>query len=137
MKRSSYKKVHFIIPVVLWSAFIFYLSSLQFKDQGNIPGLDKIVHFIEYFVLSMLVYRMIFGGIRIEKKMAGYFTLSAIIIFAVSDEFHQSFVPTREVSLFDILSDTIGATAAIFFIWKLLPKVPKKLFSLAKKSDLI
>jgi VanZ family protein len=138
MKKLISKRMsNFFLPPFIWAGFIFILSSMKFSSQGGIPGLDKVAHFIEYFVLTILVYRLLFSGLKVEKNFSGYFTYLLVFIFSVTDEFHQSFVPTREVSLFDILSDTIGATAAIFSLWKLLPKVPKRLFSWARKLDLI
>ena len=44
-------------------------------------------------------------------------TLLFVIAFAVSDEFHQSFVPSREATVRDVLIDTMGAILALLFIW--------------------
>ncbi|MBN1168654.1 VanZ family protein [Candidatus Woesebacteria bacterium] len=137
-KRSIFKNnIHLYIPPFMWAGFIYFLSSLTFSSQGGIPGLDKVVHFAEYFILTLLFYRMYFSELGLKKFTVGYLAVITSFIFSLTDEFHQTFVPTREVSLYDILFDTIGASAAIFAIWKLLPKAPKKLLTWAKKLGLI
>ena len=39
------------------------------------------------------------------------------LLYAISDEIHQSFVPTREASVVDVLIDCAGAAAGIFVVW--------------------
>ena len=38
---------------------------------------------------------------------------------AIADEFHQSFIPSRDGSITDVLLDIVGISLAIFFIHKL------------------
>jgi VanZ family protein len=40
-----------------------------------------------------------------------------VILYAASDEFHQSFVPSREASVLDVLIDTAGSVLALLFLW--------------------
>jgi VanZ family protein len=43
----------------------------------------------------------------------GSYWLPAVftILFGISDEFHQMFVPSRDASVLDILADSVGAAA--------------------------
>jgi VanZ family protein len=41
-------------------------------------------------------------------------------LYAASDEFHQSFVPSRGPAVGDVLLDTEGATAAQLAMWLVL-----------------
>jgi hypothetical protein len=46
---------------------------------------------------------------------------SIAVLFAVSDEFHQTFVPTRDGTLSDVLIDSVGVGLAMLFFWSRLP----------------
>lgn len=83
----------------------------------------KCGHFVEYFVLSLLILRGIRGGRR-EMRLA--WILAAIVLvagYASLDEFHQSFVPGRTPAVSDVLLDTTGgaaaqAIAALVLLWR-------------------
>ena len=131
MKKAR-KLLYLWGPVVLWGSFIFYLSSLPSPPSTGNPFFDLIMpifaHLIEYSLLFVFVHR------ATKKPLFSFFL---VIFFALSDEFHQSFVPTRTPSLFDILVDVLGMVLAWLTIWKLLPKAPKRLKLWAKKLALI
>jgi len=72
----------------------------------------KSAHFIEYFILSLLILRGIRAGrsgIRLGWALAAIVLVSG---FAALDEFHQSFVPGRTPAVSDALLDTVGGIAA-------------------------
>jgi VanZ family protein len=50
------------------------------------------------------------------------FIHSHIVLYASSDEFHQSFVATRTASIIDVGIDTLGGTLAIAIgaLWRLV-----------------
>jgi hypothetical protein len=64
-------------------------------------------HILEYFVLGVLAWRAItsapFAWIRPE-----FLTLALVVAVALSDEFHQSFVPSRTSALGDVGFDVFG-----------------------------
>ncbi|MCJ7792792.1 MAG: VanZ family protein [Candidatus Marinimicrobia bacterium] len=126
------KVLYFWGPVVLWGTLIFYLSSLPSPPPSGNPFFDLIMpvlaHLVEYGLLFVFIHRA-------SKKLFLSFLLA--IFYAFSDEFHQSFVPTRTPSLFDILIDVLGMVLAWITIWKLLPKAPQRLNLWAKKLALI
>ena len=131
MKKAK-KLLYLWGPVVLWSGLIFYLSSLYSPPPTGNPFFDLIMpvfaHLVEYGLLFVFVYRA-------SKKL--FFSFLLAIFYAFSDEFHQSFVPTRTASFFDLLVDVLGMVLAWITIWKLLPKAPKRLKLWAKKLALI
>ncbi len=63
---------------------------------------------VEYGILGFLVARA-FGAYGISRRILFIRTLSLCVIFAVSDELHQFFVPRRVTSLMDIAADGLGA----------------------------
>ena len=89
----------------------------------------------EYAVFVILNFRA-YLNYGVEKKKALKIALLTAILYGISDEFHQSFTPGREPALRDVIFDTIGASIAVYFIWKLLPKAPLKLRELAKEFQL-
>jgi VanZ family protein len=128
------------LPLFLWAAIIFTFSSLTTPAASQVYwqefAVKKTAHMIEYGIFAVLLYRALKSyGVKKEKAMILAIVLT--FLYGASDEFHQSFTPGREPKVRDIIFDTIGGVLGILFIWKLLPKVPKKLKSWAEKLDLI
>lgn len=103
------------LPVVIYAAFIYYFSSLSaLPDLGGNYS-DKVIHIIEYFLLGALLLR----AIRKTSPQARlstclFFTVSICFLYGVSDEVHQLFVPTRELSVLDIFADIAGGGLGAF-----------------------
>ena len=91
---------------------------------------------VEYFILTILLYRAL-RSTGVESNKALIYCLIFVVFYGLSDEFHQGFTPGREPKLRDVGFDTIGSLIANLFIWKLLPKAPRKLKSLAENFQLI
>lgn len=102
------------LPVFLWALVIFALSSIKQVVVSEFFIWDfvakKIAHVGEYAVFFVLIYRAT-GG----KWLA---TFSLTMIYAVSDEIHQSFVPGRNTAVYDLGFDFSGASIAAYVIWK-------------------
>jgi VanZ family protein len=97
------------VPVGLYCALIFGLSSVS-----NVPALpmsvgDKGAHTLLYAGLGFLVTRAIVGdaGRRaFARGMLG--ALAASALYGLSDEVHQLFVPRRTFDLLDLAADVFG-----------------------------
>ena len=90
---------------------VFHLDVETLKAY-HVPLLvRKAAHMTEYFVLFLLCHRLL-KWYRPERKMWGY-ALLICILYAASDEFHQSFVPGRGASIVDVGIDTSGALLAV------------------------
>lgn len=102
-----------ILPAILYLAFT-WLASAQTADSFPPVVNDKIVHVGEYGLLALLLV-FAFTGFDAAKVGAG--SLLAVFFLSVSwgilDEYHQSFVATRESSLLDLAADGAGAAAAV------------------------
>ncbi|MBP7842613.1 VanZ family protein [Candidatus Woesebacteria bacterium] len=101
------------LPPVLWAALIFTFSS-----QSILPGFEesvhnfifkKLAHITVYLVLYLLVVHAVISTIS-EKRPKTILLLPIFIclIYAISDEFHQSLVPGRYATLRDIGYDSLG-----------------------------
>jgi VanZ family protein len=71
----------------------------------------KTAHLSEYVILAVLLWRALRDGTNVGAKLPTLFVTAwfACAIFAIGDEFHQSFVPSRTASTFDVLIDICGA----------------------------
>ena len=106
-----------------WALLIFLLSSQpasRYDDASGtldfIPHLDLIAHFGLYFVLAALVHAALRIYLPKRKSMLAVDTVVFCLLYGVSDEFHQAFVPGRSLSGIDLLADVAGAVTAVT-IW--------------------
>jgi VanZ family protein len=118
------------IPVVVWGALIFTLSTEAFSAANTariidpalrwiFPGIAaasvevchmlirKAAHFTEYGVLFWLLVR----GPMAQRP---YMALLLCVVYALTDEGHQAFVPGRTASLYDVALDSSGALFSHF-----------------------
>lgn len=93
-------------------ALIFFLSS-----QPALPvplgswGGDKLAHAAVYAVLGFLLARSLFADRVLTWKRALLVT-GLVIAYGMTDELHQSFVPGRQMSAWDVLADGLGGLLA-------------------------
>ncbi|MCX7928217.1 MAG: VanZ family protein [Patescibacteria group bacterium] len=134
------KFIIYWLPVFIWAAIIFLLSSYPTPTTSEINWGDfvtkKTAHVVEYAILATLLYRAI-RQTGYDVKKSGYVSIFIAFLYGVTDEIHQIYTPGRTPHIRDVFFDTIGACIAIYAIWNLLPKAPKKLQNLAKKLSLI
>ena len=99
-----------------WMALIFFLSSQPQLPSPPDPLADLIfkkgAHFTVYAVLAVL-FRRALPPSRWIWALSWIFT----VLYAVSDEWHQSFVPGRHPQLTDVLIDACGATTGLLIFW--------------------
>jgi VanZ family protein len=123
------------LPLILWMAVIFSAStqlgspshtSLVFRPLMHwlFPRMSaetierlhfvvrKTAHFVEYAVLGVLAWRVVhfdpaFGSFSPRRQYG--FALLLCLFYASTDEFHQSFVPSRQAAVRDVLLDTCGS----------------------------
>lgn len=116
MKLRSFYLIFYIFPACAFSGFIFYLSSLSFSPE-EVPsfwGLDKIIHFVEYYIFGYLIFRCFtgWGSSTFTQRRAILWTMGIGAFYALTDEWHQSFVPGRDPSFWDAFFDTLGVVFA-------------------------
>jgi len=105
---------------------MFYLSA-QSSAPEFLPSFwlsDKFLHGLEYSIFGALIFHAIQSSpTRPETLMIRFIlSLSIVLLYGISDEFHQSFVPYRDASSYDVLADVVGGTVGIFFANKLIKR---------------
>ncbi|MFA5070712.1 MAG: VanZ family protein [Patescibacteria group bacterium] len=103
----------YYLPFILWAGLIFYLSSLPNLKSGFPDVWDfilrKAAHMIEFGILAILALRIGLKGENQGKiKYVYIIVLLFCILYAASDEYHQSFVGGRQMALRDVLIDSLG-----------------------------
>jgi hypothetical protein len=98
------------VPPVLYAAVIFYLSG---QPHIRLGISDKIAHAAEYFLFAWLVIPAIRDTAPVTAaRYAIAVGIVTSVLYGVTDEFHQGFVPGRDASGYDLLADAIGACLA-------------------------
>jgi VanZ family protein len=78
------------------------------------PGLDKIVHAFEFGLFGLVVFWAIGCSFQtLSARSRGIVSVVISVLYGVSDEIHQTFVPMREGDPFDVLADTVGVVCAL------------------------
>ena len=105
------------LPAILWALLIFGSSSLPGRAFPDVsfPHIDKVVHFLYYFVFAILVahalrFQSRFPDLSRFSLALGFLLATA---YAVSDEVHQLFVPERSFDPEDLFADVAGAFSAV------------------------
>jgi VanZ family protein len=107
---SAEQTSRFLVPFLRWldpQISIGTIAVIHF-------ALRKLGHLTEYGIFAALLWRGLRGTL-IATTNLGIAALAFVVsaIFAASDEFHQSFVPSRTASPFDVMIDCIGALVAV------------------------
>ena len=106
------------LPVVLWAALIFGLSSIP--DLGTGLGgwdlvLRKLAHMAEYAVLGLLLVRAV--GREVPAVALG-------IAYAITDEVHQGFVEGRHGAWYDVAVDAVGVLVGVYVLGRAARRAP-------------
>jgi VanZ family protein len=102
------------VPALIFMGVLFRLSSLPGNEihLPPFPNSDKVVHFCAYAFLGWLISlrRVLAGtpgtGVDFKAMIVG-------MLYGISDEFHQSFVPMRDSSVYDWTADALGVTVGV------------------------
>jgi hypothetical protein len=104
----------FLVPFLLWFDPDISAATILLIHFA----LRKIGHLTEYAILAALLWRGLRGTFNGAGKMVlALSTFLAAAAFAASDEYHQSFVPSRTASAHDVMIDCIGAFVAVLLCW--------------------
>ena len=139
MSKPTHSKTYYWLPAIGWAIAIYIFSTHAFASGNTsrfiIPLLKwlmpnataaelfaahgvirKVAHFVEYFILSVLVFRALRGAATGWRFAWSFWTLALVVGYAALDEVHQMFVPTRGASPYDVMIDSAGALTAQVFL---------------------
>ncbi len=125
------KKVLPWIAVIGWMILIFCLSHQSSVESAEISTgllakifelfgeiidhntLRKMAHAFEYFVLCILIFNALWHTVSKQKVKSSVISLSSCLVYAISDEIHQIFIPGRAGRVFDVCVDMSGAVLGL------------------------
>jgi len=117
-KTSAYGSLRWF-AVVLWMGAIFALSAIPSLSSPFQPLYDfvlrKFVHVGEYGVLTVLLFRALRTHMTCKTQPLLIAALLAVL-YAFSDEWHQTFVPGREGSLRDVGIDALSVVGVSLWL---------------------
>lgn len=100
------------LPVVVWMAVLFRLSSVP---GSSLPGrFGTLGHFVTYAILGALLVLALGRGRQPGTTIALAVMIASL--YALTDEFHQSFVPLRTPDVADWGVDTLGSFAGAWAV---------------------
>lgn len=122
-ERGRYVTIrHWRLALIAWMVLIYVVSSSLFSfdstkqvlvyDPLNV-AVRKFAHMVEYAVLAYLWFRSLW---TVRDRFNTYLGWSIVlaVVYAASDEWHQSFVPERLGIWTDVVWDAMGAVAMGF-----------------------
>ncbi len=141
------------LPVVLWAALIFSVSGdkksmhhssriIEPLVRWLVPDISdeavrttvfvvrKGAHVTEYAILALLLWWSLRKTIWPRPgawswRQAGA-AWSGAVLFAITDEIHQAFVPGRQGSPWDVVIDGIGAALGLWVLWAIRQKLRRR-----------
>ncbi|HLN99746.1 MAG TPA: VanZ family protein [Pyrinomonadaceae bacterium] len=137
--QSASRRLWRYAPLILWLLVISFASTAEFSAVNTstvlrplllwfFPNLGegqlalihlllrKAGHFSEFAVLALLARRAFITSSQTLLKRHWFFMATALIIsYALLDEFHQSFVPSRTSSIYDSGIDIAGGLTVLLF----------------------
>lgn len=111
-----------VVPMLLVMGTIFFVSHQPGSSLHlpPFPGMDKMCHLAIYGLLALtVVWWLGVGTGQGEGAHLAPVALKTVLfclVYGLTDEFHQSFIPGRSVSALDLLADTGGAIVVVA-IW--------------------
>ena len=129
------------LPWMLWMALIYALSA-----QPEVPGpgdkgsllrdvFNYGAHAASYALLTLFSWRVARSAMpwlpRWAARYPGWAAGIWSALFAVSDEYHQSLVPGRTASLWDLMVDLMGIATMLVMLayWEPLRAAARRLLS--------
>lgn len=99
------------LPTALWMGVLFGLSAIPNLSTPSLPSRsDWVAHFGVYAILAV---NMVWGRIRSGGRPSLAILFLIGVLYAFSDEWHQSFVPGRSPAASDLVFDAIGLAVGL------------------------
>jgi len=114
-------------PVLAYAGLIFVLSSSTALTHviPSVFGFDKLAHFCEYYIFGFLIHRWLRAKRSgFADRYAAHLTVVIGTLYGLSDEWHQSFVPGRHATLWDVLFDGLGVVTAALSYPAIIKRIP-------------
>ena len=107
-----------LLIAIFWTVLISILSLIKFGNIGgdvSIPYKDKYVHFIFYFVFT-IVWNRVFNSENFKINSLIKIVIAAVLFGIVMEICQSLFTTTRSADVYDAIANTFGAIISFVFI---------------------
>ena len=115
------------LPAMAWGAILMVTALSRslgpIDDIDIVSHQDKIVHFLEYFILAFLTFFALVRGTRRDRRWQFHTTIGVVIVYGIALELLQMLVPERDMSILDIAANVMGALVGAYVAMYMLEPV--------------
>lgn len=131
---SSSELTHFILNALTQIGIISAcnISTEEFTLWESF--IRTTAHFTEYLILGAITFEFIYRTFEVKKAKYFLYPLIFCLLYSITDEVHQYFVPGRAMQFIDFLVDSLGALVSITILFLFTIKL--KLFKLKNNIKL-
>jgi VanZ family protein len=150
LKLLISRRAFYWLLTLVWAAQIYQFSTARYSPDASWSLLEqllqkllgtvspsaisvlnliarKLAHLIEYSVLTLLLYRSLVRKRPLHwRPNVVFLSIGITSLYALSDEFHQLFVPGRHAAAVDWGIDLSGAVLAMFLLHGYLRRFPPR-----------
>ncbi|HEX7402152.1 MAG TPA: VanZ family protein [candidate division Zixibacteria bacterium] len=113
---------------LFYALLIFIVSAIpQIPPPLGFKWGDKVAHLLEYGIFSFLLFLAFYtSGKEFLKRHVFFLSVLIGMVYGLTDEIHQKFVPGRDCNIYDFLADCLGIIAVQVVLWMYLRKRKKR-----------
>lgn len=121
LKRlRRWPSIYYWLPLLVWMGIIFWFSSQPQPIDLPEPWLETLVgeigHMIGYAGLGLLWWRTLAARQTSSERQTLALAFLLTALYAISDEYHQTFVPGRSGNVVDVLIDATGTALGLWLL---------------------
>jgi VanZ family protein len=110
------------LPLIIYCLLIYIQSGHPSPERlPDVRFFDKLLHFGAYGLMGILFFRA-YETLPLKRNNVLLIAMSAVsaILYGISDEIHQYFVPFREADVMDVVANTIGSIGGVYlyYLWR-------------------
>lgn len=111
------------VLLVFYASLLAWLSLMPGSGSAPLfPHDDKVMHLAAYFVFALL-------GMPLMRSRSAIVGITlAVILFGALMEFGQYFVPLRDMSVWDVFANSLGACLGAHVSWRLRDRLSASIY---------
>ena len=119
MKNLPINFYRYLVLSIAWVFFTFYLLIIySHKESSTIsfPFLDKVVHFILFFIQSILITNTLYEYSDRNNRIILILSIILLLLFGLIIEIQQIYLPYRTFEIMDLIANFVGVLFGSFVV---------------------
>ena len=119
MKNLPINFYRYLVLSIAWVFFTFYLLIIySHKESSTIsfPFLDKVVHFILFFIQSILITNTMYEYSDRNNRIILIASIISLLLFGLIIEIQQIYLPYRTFEIMDLIANFLGVLSGSFVV---------------------